>query len=265
MQERKKELVDHREDSTFSFDPSSLNVRKLSKHKIKKIDARKGVLLSSYTRKKTRRRKRNRSTNNPTKSPGTLSAAVEAANAKEESKDTAKSSPKPNRSLSPSPNSSPRNSRSSPRPQKLPLPLPPPKHVQLAPDTLHLSAPLRSGLCSRQGSSNSGEGGNRESSLDDSGVVDDHETEGDATSEDVASNIPPPQQPQTRTKLVEDRVRIDPGELLQQRIEVTPVTVTLSPKEIKVIKCNGVGTCKKKKHMYSLPPDYLSHIVVIGK
>lgn len=49
-------------------------------------------------------------------------------------------------------------------------------------------------------------------------------------------------------------------------MEVTPVTVTLSPKEIKVIKCNGVGTCKKKKHnMYTIPPDYLSHIVVIGK
>lgn len=58
---------------------------------------------------------------------------------------------------------------------------------------------------------------------------------------------------------------IDSTNLLQQRIEVTPVTVALSPKEIKVIKCNGVGSCKKKKQMYSLPPDYLSHIVVIGK
>jgi hypothetical protein len=143
-QERKKELVDHREDSTFSFDPSSLNVKKLSKHKIKKIDARKGVLLSSYTRKKTRRRKRNRSTtNNPTKSP---SAAVEAANAKEEGKDSAKTSPKVPRSVTPSPSPSPRHSRSSPRPQMLPLPLPPPKHVQLSdprcPDTLHPSNTL---------------------------------------------------------------------------------------------------------------------------
>lgn len=44
------------------------------------------------------------------------------------------------------------------------------------------------------------------------------------------------------------------------------MTVTVSPKEIKVIKCNGVGACKKKKHnMYTIPPDYLSHIVVIGK
>lgn len=44
------------------------------------------------------------------------------------------------------------------------------------------------------------------------------------------------------------------------------MTVTLSPKEIKVIKCNGVGTCRKKQHnMYTIPPDYLSHIVVIGE
>nr|XP_015837604.1 PREDICTED: sodium channel protein 60E isoform X3 [Tribolium castaneum] len=249
QEERKKELVDHREDSTFSFDPSSLNVKKLSKHKIKKIDARKGVLLSSYTRKKTRRRKRNRSTNNPNKSPSS-SAAVEAANAKEDSKDSAKTSPKPNRSVTPSPSPSPRHSRSSSRPQMLPLPLPPPRHVQLSdprcPDTLHPSntlAPTRTGLSSRQASSNSGEGNNRESSLDDSGVVDDHETEGDATSEDVASHLP--------------------QQLPRQRVEVTPVTVALSPKEIKVIKCNGVGSCKKKKQMYSLPPDYLSHIVVI--
>lgn len=44
------------------------------------------------------------------------------------------------------------------------------------------------------------------------------------------------------------------------------MTVALSPKEIRVIKCNGVGSCKKKKHhnMYTLSPDYLSHIVVLG-
>lgn len=46
---------------------------------------------------------------------------------------------------------------------------------------------------------------------------------------------------------------------------MTPVTVAVSPKEIKVIKCNGVGTCKKKKQLYTLQPDYLSHIVVISK
>lgn len=42
---------------------------------------------------------------------------------------------------------------------------------------------------SRQASSNNSEGNNRESSLDDSGVVDDHE-EGNDTSEDVAPHIP---------------------------------------------------------------------------
>lgn len=42
----------------------------------------------------------------------------------------------------------------------------------------------RNNLGSRQGSNNTSDGNNRESSLDDSGVVDDHE-EGDPTSEDV--------------------------------------------------------------------------------
>lgn len=59
LEERKKDLLDHRDDSTFSFDPSSLNVKKLNKSKDKKkIDSRKGVLLASYSRKKTRRRKK---------------------------------------------------------------------------------------------------------------------------------------------------------------------------------------------------------------
>lgn len=46
-------------------------------------------------------------------------------------------------------------------------------------------------LGSRQGSSNNSEGNNRESSLDDSGVVDDHEDheDGDLTSEDVAPSV----------------------------------------------------------------------------
>lgn len=57
-QERRKDLIDHRDDSTFSFDPASLNVKQLSKQQRKKLDARKGVLLASYSRKKTRRRKK---------------------------------------------------------------------------------------------------------------------------------------------------------------------------------------------------------------
>lgn len=58
LQERKKDLLDHRDDSTFSFDPSTLTVKKLNKHHKKKIDSRKGVLLASYSRKKTRKRKK---------------------------------------------------------------------------------------------------------------------------------------------------------------------------------------------------------------
>jgi len=60
-QERRKDLTDHRDDSTFSFDPSKITVKQLDKNKRKRVDSRKGVLLASYTRKKTRRRKRGRS------------------------------------------------------------------------------------------------------------------------------------------------------------------------------------------------------------
>lgn len=60
-QERRKDLTDHRDDSTFSFDPSKITVKQLDKNKRKRVDSRKGVLLASYTRKKTRRRKRARS------------------------------------------------------------------------------------------------------------------------------------------------------------------------------------------------------------
>nr|CAD7591351.1 unnamed protein product [Timema genevievae] len=58
--EKRKDLTDHRDDSTFSFDPSNINVKQLEKNKRKRLDSRKGVLLASYTRKKTRRRKRGR-------------------------------------------------------------------------------------------------------------------------------------------------------------------------------------------------------------
>ncbi|GBP17474.1 Sodium channel protein 60E [Eumeta japonica] len=61
QEERKKDLNEHRDDSTFSFDPTSLAVRTLGKDSRKRIDARKGLLLASYSRKRTRRRKRGRS------------------------------------------------------------------------------------------------------------------------------------------------------------------------------------------------------------
>lgn len=60
LQERKKDLLDHRDDSTFSFDPTTLKVKKLNKNYKKKIDSRKGILLASYSRKKTRKRKKGR-------------------------------------------------------------------------------------------------------------------------------------------------------------------------------------------------------------
>jgi hypothetical protein len=51
--------------------------------------------------------------------------------------------------------------------------------------------------------------------------------------------------------------------LLLQRME--PVTVALSSKEIRVIKCNGVSPGQgTQKHTYTLPSEYLSHIVVLG-
>lgn len=58
LQERRKDLTEHRDDSTFSFDPSKIPVKQLEKENKRKIDSRKGLLLSSYTRKRTRRRKR---------------------------------------------------------------------------------------------------------------------------------------------------------------------------------------------------------------
>ncbi|XP_031358940.1 sodium channel protein 60E-like [Photinus pyralis] len=246
QEERKKDLVDHREDSTFSFDPSHINVKKLSKHKLKKIDARKGVLLASYSRKKTRRRKRPKTNSNGGGGGGNNSGSICSPKQEESNSPTPT---KQRRSVTPSPSPSPHHNRGSPTTQALSLALPV-KHVQLSetkcPETLYpsnrLAAPLRPGLHSRQTSSNS-EGNNRESSFDDSGVVDDHE-EADATSEDAATHTP--------------------NVIRHQKIDVTPVTLTLSPKQIKVIKCNGVGTCKKKNHnVYSLPADYLSHIVVI--
>ncbi|XP_054277860.1 sodium channel protein 60E-like [Macrosteles quadrilineatus] len=161
QEERRKDLTDHRDDSTFSFDPSNIPVKTLEKSNRKRIDSRKGVLLSSYTRKKTRRRKRR----------GAVSG-----NGNEHSAAGS-------RSVSPSPRHSFAEPVASPPP---PPPLPPP--VVPNPDTLHPGRINRGQLSSRQGSSNNSDGNNRESSLDDSGVVDDHE-EADGTSEDQ-TNLP---------------------------------------------------------------------------
>ncbi|XP_061387450.1 sodium channel protein 60E-like, partial [Musca vetustissima] len=87
----------------------------------------------------------------------------------------------------------------------------------------------------RQGSSNSAGGGvNRESSQDDSGVVDDHE-EQDITASEVV-NV-------TATN--------------------NTVTLALSPREVRLIKCNGNIARIKKHNIYALHPEDSSEIVVI--
>ncbi|XP_065093737.1 sodium channel protein 60E isoform X3 [Ochlerotatus camptorhynchus] len=229
QEERRKDLIDHRDDSTFSFDPASLNVKQLSKQQRKKLDARKGVLLASYSRKKTRRRKKG-------KEGG------------ENENHLSKS-----RSVTPSPSPSPRHSIVRPQALALqrtkgmltttPPAMPPAQHQQQNPNTLHpLGVHYRGQLLpsSRQASSNASEGGvNRESSLDDSGVVDDHEEQDVITGSELV-----------HSSLVEQR-------------EVTPVTLALSPREVRIIKCNG-NLAKVKKHsVYALHPEYLSQIVVI--
>ncbi|KAL2747110.1 sodium channel protein 60E isoform X1 [Vespula maculifrons] len=243
-EERRKDLTDHREDSTFSFDPTKINIKTLTKEKQKKIDARKGVLLSSYTRKKTRRRKRGRSSAGQEKNGGARS-----------------------RSVTPSPSPSPRHSNV--RPSHLPLQNVTPRPPEAS--TVHRLAPNRGMLHSRQASNNS----NQQSSLDDSGVVDDHDGD-DVTSAEEHEKREHHQrehrverQDKDKDKSQDQDQEEDQGDE-ETKIEVTsctdcqpaPVTVSVktSSREIRVLKCNGVKT---KKHMYALPPEYLSHIVVL--
>lgn len=97
---------------------------------------------------------------------------------------------------------------------------------------------------SRQTSSNSEGGGygNRESSLDDSGVVDDHED-----GQDFGAEL------------------LQAYHMDKLRNDMTPVTLALSPKEVRIIKCNGNVARLKKHNVYELHPEYLSQIVVLGK
>ncbi|CAD6225297.1 GSCOCG00005608001-RA-CDS, partial [Cotesia congregata] len=231
-EERKKDLTDHREDSTFSFDPTKINIKTLTKEKQKKIDARKGVLLSSYTRKKTRRRKRGRSSAGQEKNGGARS-----------------------RSATPSPSPSPRHSNV--RPSNLPLQVAPPR----PPDPIHRLAPHRGMLHSRQASNNS----NQQSSLDDSGVVDDHDGDDVTSAEEHERREHHHREHKHREPRLERQERMQmvtttTGE--RTLLPIAPVTVSVRSKsrEIRVLKCNGVKT---KKQMYTLPPEYLSHIVVI--
>lgn len=52
---------------------------------------------------------------------------------------------------------------------------------------------------------------------------------------------------------------------LQLQRDVTPVTIALSPREVRIIKCNGNIAKLKKHNVYALHPEYLSQIVVLGK
>ncbi|KAK0177991.1 hypothetical protein PV328_001980 [Microctonus aethiopoides] len=265
-EERKKDLTDHREDSTFSFDPTKINIKTLTKEKQKKIDARKGVLLSSYTRKKTRRRKRGRSTAGQEKNGGARS-----------------------RSVTPSPSPSPRHSNA--RPSNLPLQVAPPR----PPDPIHRLAPHRGMLHSRQASNNS----NQQSSLDDSGVVDDHDGDDVTSAEEherrehhhhhhlhhhhlhlhhqqqhqqQQQQHQQQQQQQEQQQKQPREHRLERQEKMQMTVAtsgiertllpIAPVTVSVRSRnrEIRVLKCNGVKT---KKQMYTIPPEYLSHIVVL--
>lgn len=109
--------------------------------------------------------------------------------------------------------------------------------AQKNPNMLYPSHPLMS---SRQASSGSS-GVNRESSQDDSGVVDDHD-EQDITASELV-NV-------SATDTQNDH---------------TTVTLALSPREVRLIKCNGNIARIKKHNIYALHPEYSSEIVVIGK
>ncbi|XP_031618644.1 sodium channel protein 60E isoform X2 [Contarinia nasturtii] len=268
LEERKKDLLDHRDDSTFSFDPSTLTVRKLNKNHKKKIDSRKGVLLASYSRKKTRKRKKGgkENDNNGNKQIQTpqqpqqqsyeqqQQQQTQQQQSQEQEQQQHQQQPNTSRSITPSPNSNTKQIIA--RPQVLAVQrtrgLPSSSTATAAaaaaaqvasnqnPNVLHpLGVNYRGQLLptSRQASSNTSEGGgNRESSLDDSGVVDDHE-EQDIESANLQT-----------TDLQRD---------------VTPLTTALSPRDIQIIKCNGNITKIRKDNVCTYQPEYLSHIVML--
>ncbi|XP_059225604.1 sodium channel protein 60E isoform X7 [Stomoxys calcitrans] len=253
-EERKKDLMDHRDDSTFSFDPSVLNVKKLNKNNKNKIDSRKGV-LASYNKKKVRRKK--------VKGGGKGECSGNNTDSNGNGTHTGKGD-----SLTPTPSPSPRHSGCE-RPTDLDLKggqHPKSSSVkdkqqrqtricfqeqdtELNPNMLYPSGQLVH--AGRQGSSSSGGGGvNRESSQDDSGVVDDHEEQDITASEVVnvtATNT-------TTAALVDE---------CGGNNEHTAVTLALSPREVRLIKCNGNIARIKKHNIYALHPEDSSEIVVI--
>ncbi|XP_052755866.1 sodium channel protein 60E isoform X3 [Galleria mellonella] len=256
QEERKKDLNDHRDDSTFSFDPTSLAVRTLVKDSKKRIDARKGLLLASYSRKRTRRRKRGRSA---------IHHAAAVAAVAERSRSRSRS-----RSVTPS---------TSPPLPSAPPPPPPPPH------TLHPDIALGRGALSAAGRQLSDHSNNRESSLDDSGVVDDHD-DGEHTSDDQAPHphhprrlLPPPPplnphlHPPTPMPTSVPMPMPAPMSMPMPQIQPLQECQTQQPmprsdnKKEKQIEKKVEKKSEKKdsiQEKYPLNPDYLNQIVVLG-
>ncbi|VVC95939.1 unnamed protein product [Leptidea sinapis] len=200
QEERKKDLNEHRDDSTFSFDPSSLAVRTLAKDKKKRIDARKGLLLASYSRKRTRRRKRGKTIHQVTTTPA------------------------------------PERSRSRSRSRSV--------------------TPSR-GALSIAGRQLSDHSNNRESSLDDSGVVDDHD-DGEHTSDDQAPHPVPRRHllpPAAHSPIIATLPQIKQDNKTQEQ-KKNNGSMTDTEKAIK--------NERSIQDKYPLNPDYLNQIVVLG-
>ncbi|XP_059059664.1 sodium channel protein 60E-like isoform X2 [Achroia grisella] len=235
QEERKKDLNEHRDDSTFSFDPTSLAVRTLAKDSKKRIDARKGLLLASYSRKRTRRRKRGRSA---------IHHAAAVAAVAERSR---------SRSVTPS---------TSPPLPSAPPPPPPPPH------TLHPDIALGRGALSAAGRQLSDHSNNRESSLDDSGVVDDHD-DGEHTSDDQA---PHPHHPRRLLPLLPPNPHLHPPTPMPMPMPTPYEQLQECQTQTKIRKDSKTENKLEKKsekknsiqEKYPLNPDYLNQIVVLG-
>ncbi|XP_064292614.1 sodium channel protein 60E-like isoform X3 [Plodia interpunctella] len=236
QEERKKDLNEHRDDSTFSFDPTSLAVRTLAKDSKKRIDARKGLLLASYSRKRTRRRKRGKSA---------IHHAAAVAAVAERSRSRSRS-----RSVTPSAS-----------PPLLPPPLPPPPPHTLHPDNA-LVNDIGRGALSAAGRQLSDHSNNRESSLDDSGVVDDHD-DGEHTSDDQAPQHHPRRH---HVPLLSHQLPMPMIQQIQesQTVAIKPKNITKQEKQDKPQE--KPKKCEKSsiQEKYPLNPDYLNQIVVLG-
>lgn len=130
------------------------------------------------------------------------------------------------------------------------------------PDPIHRLAPHRGMLHSRQASNNS----NQQSSLDDSGVVDDHDGDDVTSAEEHERREHREHQHRENRLERQEKTQMTIATTAGERtlLPIAPVTVSVRSRsrEIRVLKCNGVKT---KKQMYTLPPEYLSHIVVLGE